>query len=41
MLPPDVSEACSLNPNVDRYAVTVVFVVDEEVQECICWTFVW
>ena len=41
MLPPDVSEACSLNPNVDRYAVTVVFVVSEEVQKCICWTCFW
>ena len=31
MLPPDVSEICSLNPNVDRYAVTVIFTVNEEV----------
>jgi exoribonuclease II len=32
MLPPDVSEICSLNPNVDRYAVTVIFTVNEEVR---------
>ena len=31
MLPSDVSYACSLNPNEDRYAVTVTFIVDEEV----------
>jgi hypothetical protein len=31
MLPPSLSEACSLNPNVDRCAVTVLFVVDQEV----------
>ena len=33
MLPPDVSRACSLNPGEDRYAVTVIFVVDAEVRD--------
>ncbi len=32
MLPADVSEVCSLNPNVDRYAVSVIFTVNEEVR---------
>lgn len=32
MLPADVSEVCSLNPNVDRYAVSVLFTVNAEVR---------
>ena len=36
MLPPDVSDACSLNPNVDRYAVTVIFKVNDEVNSRWC-----
>ena len=36
MLPPDLSYACSLNPNEDRYAVTVLFTVNEEVCPACC-----
>ena len=36
MLPSDVSDACSLNPNVDRYAVTVIFKVNDEVNSRWC-----
>jgi hypothetical protein len=32
MLPPDISNTCSLNPNEDRYAVTVTFTVNQEVR---------
>ena len=32
VLPPDISNACSLNPNEDRYAVTVTFTVNQEVR---------